>query len=32
MQEESEMEQGMEFIALPSTVQLKVTATVRAPQ
>ena len=32
MQEESEMEQGMEFIALPSTVQPKVTAMVRAPQ
>ena len=32
MQEESEMEQGMEFIALPSTVQPKVTPMVRAPQ
>ena len=32
MQEESAMEQGMEFIVLPLTIQPKITAMVRAPQ
>jgi hypothetical protein len=32
MQEESSMEQGVEFIVLPSTIQPKVTAMGHAPQ
>ena len=32
MQEESAMEESMDFIVLPSTIQPKVAATVRAPQ